>query len=304
MRALATYVMKGRMQAIVVVTVSAILSLLLPPLSYLSGGTVALVTLKLGSRQAMGVILGAAVATGILAFALFGTPAPVVVFLALLWIPVTSMAASLRSSVNLPRSLGLATVFATLLVLGFYSAVDSPSKWWQDLLGEWLATLPQDDPTSIQLFEAAIGEVSRLMTGAMAAGFLLSLSGALLLGRWWQALLYNPGGFAGEFQQLRIGRATTLLAGVLLAVGYIDGLLAAIAVELLMVVAVPFLLQGLAVAHALVVGRGAAKGWLIALYILLFLPFTMGQALTLLALSGAVDNWLDFRALLSRRATD
>ena len=54
-----------------------------------------------------------------------------------------------------------------------------------------------------------------------------------------------------------------------------------------------FVLQGLAVAHALVHGRGWSRRPLVAMYAVLFLVFSV--AAPLLAMVGILDNWLDFR---------
>jgi uncharacterized protein YybS (DUF2232 family) len=65
--------------------------------------------------------------------------------------------------------------------------------------------------------------------------------------------------------------------------------------DIFVVLLVPFVIQALAVAHALVHSRGMDKGWLVALYLLLVVA--NGHMLLLLGFIGAVDNWIDFRRL-------
>ncbi len=305
MRFLAAYVMKGRMQAILVTVVAAILSLLLPPLSYLSGAAVALVSLRLGFVQSAQVIAGATVATAVLAYPAMATPVPALVFLLALWLPVWVIALSLRRTMRLSRSLILAGLFGATLVLGIHAGTENPAAWWQEVFYEVMQTGVEQGAEPIPGLEQAIGEMAQLMTGMMAAGFAFSLIGCMLLGRWWQAILYNPGGFRQEFHTLRVGRLPAVTALILLLASQIDGAgLAGVAGDLAIVAATLFLLQGVAVVHGLVARTAVHSGWLVAMYVLLVLPVTMGQMAIVLIIAGMVDNWFDFRAFFGDKAQD
>jgi len=81
MRALAKFVMRGRLQAVMSVTVLGILSLLVTPVSVLSGAAVGLVTMRHGAREGMFVIIGSWFASSILSYLLFADILPAAVFL-------------------------------------------------------------------------------------------------------------------------------------------------------------------------------------------------------------------------------
>jgi uncharacterized protein YybS (DUF2232 family) len=116
-----------------------------------------------------------------------------------------------------------------------------------------------------------------------------------LLGRWWQAVLYNPGGFGDEFRRIRLGKALSLIALVLVGVSsMVEGQL--LYQDLMVVALVPFTVQGLAVIHAVIKRRKVHVGWLAGVYILLLIA--TGQMVLLLSFAGAVDNWIDFRGLV------
>ncbi|MCH7817034.1 MAG: hypothetical protein IIC60_10750, partial [Proteobacteria bacterium] len=116
----------------------------------------------------------------------------------------------------------------------------------------------------------------------------------LMLARWMQAALYNPGGFQKEFHGLRIElKVALLLLGLMLLANF--GVLVPSAWVLYL--AVPLMFSGLALIHAVVAKKKLSTMWLTALYVLL-LPFVM-QLIVLLAL---VDSWYDFRARLKSRA--
>lgn len=293
MRFLAAYVVKGRMQALLVAVVPALLSLFLPPLSYLSGAAVALVTLRMGVQQGLLLILGAVVILGLFGQLLMQNPMAGLIFALGLWLPVWGLALSLRRTASQERSLVLATLFGVMAVAAFHLGTEDPVQWWNSLLQDALqGTLEQLGEAERSQFTANLQAIATLMTGGAAAALSASLIGSLLLGRWWQAMLYNPGGFGEEFRTIRLGQTRSLLALLLLgAVLLLGG--GQLFQDIFTVMLVPFVIQGIAVVHALVKSRGANSGWLAALYVLLFVA--TGQMALLLAFAGAVDNWFDFR---------
>lgn len=306
MRALAAYVMQGRLQAILVAASMAVLSLLLPLLSYLSGATVALVTLRVGLRQGLVVILGAGVATGGLTLLTTGNPAPVLAFLFGLWLPVWILALSLKRTARLARSVLLAAMFGAALILGVHAGTENPAQWWFNLFEQMLREAAQQGATEgLPDMSGVLAEISRMMTGIMAAALTMTLIGSLLLGRWWQALLYNPGGFRQEFHELALGKIAAVVTAVLFLLDSLgaDGALA-ISGDLLIVAGFLFTLQGIAIAHNLVARAGANRGWLIGMYVLLVLPMTMAQMLIVLAIAGFGDNFFNFRELLNKKSED
>ena len=104
-------------------------------------------------------------------------------------------------------------------------------------------------------------------------------------------MLFNPGGFGEEFRQIRIGKKASigLLIGIALAVFTNNQMIT----ELIMVAIAIFMFQGLSLAHGLVKLREMGTGWLIVLYVLMFILFI--QMIVLLATFGLIDNFVDFR---------
>src|SRR3569833_696175 len=58
MRGFAQYIMRGRVQAMLVAVAMAILALVLPPMNYLSSAVIALVTLRRGWQEWLIIIVG------------------------------------------------------------------------------------------------------------------------------------------------------------------------------------------------------------------------------------------------------
>lgn len=278
--------------------VFAMLSLVLPPLTYFSGAAIALVVLRNGLHGGVRVLFGATLAVALIEFLLVQSVYPALVFLLALWLPAVLLAYWLRASTSLAQTLMLAAALGVIPVFAAHLMLDDPAIWWSGVLGEILQGAGTDAPNA-QL-QGLIETLSRSMTGIVAVAFVLNAAGSLLLARWWQARLYNPGGFQTEFHQLRLGlRFSLLAAGVLLINQLFDGWLALVARELLMLALLLLLFQGLAISHRLVALSGARPGWLVVLYLLLF--FSLPQTGITLALAAVLDNWFDFRAMVEQR---
>ncbi len=292
----ASFAMRGLQQATLLAVVTALLSMLIPPFSHLSGGVVGLVTLRMGYRRGLGVMLLATLvmAVGLLVLGLH--PGAALIYLMVIWLPVLLLAERLRLRTDYSACVvhgGL--IGASLLVAG-YLLLGEPATWWREhltaVLTQVMAPGNGHDPAEI----AAV--LAPIMTGVVAAAIAFGAVLTLTLARWWQALLYNPGGFRAEFHSLRLGRRVQWVALVLLALSFAGGGIAAFTVQLLVVLMPLFMLQGLAVSHALVARREAHVAWLFALYALLIAA--MPQTSVTLAVAGFIDNWLDLRALGKR----
>ena len=296
MRFLASYASRGRWQAVAVTTVTALLTPLLFPLSLLSGGVVSLITLKVGALQGlqlMGLSVLAILLVGlVLPAPMQGLPLALTVLM-LIWLPVWGLSLSLRRTADQGRSAVLAALFGGMVVMAFHIASDDPVQWWQQFALDYFSQVSEQLPPDERIqFEENITQTAAIMTGISAMGLSLSLLLSLMLGRWWQAMLVNPGGFGEEFRVLRIGRMPTLAIVLVVSMASFVGA-EGLSRDLLMVAIVPLLVQGMAVVHCLVHRNSANRGWLVAMYLLLVFA---GPVAIVLALAGAVDNWFDFRA--------
>ena len=302
MKALAEYIVRGRWQAVLVATVSGMMTFLLPPfssvLNYLAAAVVALVTLHVGKLQGLQVLFVAAALT-VLFYQLQGVQAAVVMVV-LLWVPCWILAAVLQQTRQLERALTGAVRFGAVLLLVVYGLFGDPVPWWverlhavKELLEQ--AGLPLADFTDDQL----VRDIAALLTGLVLASLIIGVLSSLLLARWWQSLLVRPGAFRDEFYGLRLGQIAGLLTlSAMLATRFTAGTTGELLAQLAMIMLVPYLLVGLAVIHSMVRQSGRSKGWLVAVYVALSI---LPQATLLLAGGGLLDTWVDFRRRLRPR---
>jgi len=298
MKALAGFIVRGRYQAILSASLCGMLAFVLPPFStltnYLGAAVVSLVTLRIGVSQGLLVMVAATVVT-MLFYQLMGVPpATIAVTVLMLWVPCWLISLVLRRTVNLASALLAAAVLGLLALALIYVVAGDPAPWWYEHLVLIRSTLEEAGlfPQGVSV-DALLQDLSRLMTGVVVASLALGAVCGLLVGRWWQALLVNPGGLHSEFCNLRFPQSTGLMVlGLMIVSRFIQGPASDMAAQGVLVMLVPYLFAGLAVLHGLVAQQGRGKGWLITVYALLGV---IPQTALLLSGLGLVDTWVDFR---------
>lgn len=293
---IATFAMQGRWQAAVITALLSFAALMLPPLSYLASGVVALTTLRIGPKEGVKVVAAATVIFTLLAGLLLGQFYLSVAFLLSSWLPVLVITLVLGYTRSLAASLLAASGLGLLVVFGAHLMLPDPAMWWQEILAPLIEMLGQQpgwqlDQTQTQQLVASL---SAMMTGLVAAGLSVNVMLGLLIGRAWQAKLFNPGGFASEFCQLNLGKQAALVTIVLMVIA-VSPLRESLSllVDCLPVVLTVFTLQGLSVIHTIVRRQQKHKFWLIAVYVLLVVM--MPQMVVLLATIGVLEQWMNFR---------
>lgn len=274
MRALANFVMQGRVQAAVVAFIG---------LPLISPAAVALVTMRRGAQDGSLLLFWAILPVLVTLnfsemnplLALFSIAGLVVVFGgALLLRKTESWPASLMGIVAISTAASL--LLAQLLPGHVQDLVTVVAEYLQQAQAE---LSPEQRLSAID---------QRVILGSIAYASALGAVSGLLLGRWWQALLYNPGGFQLEFHSIKM---SPLVAGLCV-------LSAALSVDQSYVwsnvFALPLLITGFAIVHAVVAHRSMGRVWLVMMYLgVVILPSFFALWLALLAV---LDSWIDFRS--------
>ncbi|WP_295388878.1 DUF2232 domain-containing protein [uncultured Thiodictyon sp.] len=298
MKPLAQFIMRGPASAVLVAWGTGVLSLLIPLVGLLSSASVALVTLRNGIGYGARVGGLAGLGCMVVCAMLLGSPWPALAVVLILWLPVWVLAAVLRFSRSLAFTAQVAGLAGAGAMLAIHALIADPSRHWLRLMEPFQTALVKDGGLDAGAAQALFEGLAPWLTGTFAAGLMLQVLLGLFIGRWWQAQVYNPGGFGADFRAFRL-HPVFGIAGVALAVagGWWPG--PGLLTDLLLVLSPLWLLQGLAVIHQLHRARGAHRGWLVGFYVLLvaFMPRT----LVLVVCIGLVDIWADLRARLGRR---
>ncbi|MEN8176877.1 MAG: hypothetical protein ABFS23_14015, partial [Pseudomonadota bacterium] len=212
MQWLAAFVMRGRVQAASVTAAFAAL----PLLSWFSGAAVGLVTLRRGPAEglltlAIGglllFVLGQIGAAGGSALALTGL---------VYWIPVAALATVLRSTRSLALALETGMLVAAVALVVQYLISADPVAFWQEALKPLADSLVESQVLPVQDADLIAREIAAWMPGMISTAVFMQAVISLLIGRWWQSLLYNPGGFRSEFHALRLSRLSALVVAPLM----------------------------------------------------------------------------------------
>lgn len=281
MRALAEFIMRGRVQAALVAFFGNLLPLISP-------ASVSLVTLNKGLSEGALLTLWALLP---LLIAFFVSDINAMVTLSSIVGVIGVMAASelLRVSASWARTLVFIVVFSGVaaLVLDFLFA--EQAEVFELVVANLFREIQQQQ-------ENAFIPERNFLLGVI--GYVIALTSVicLVLGRWWQAMLYNPGGFKLEFHQLRLGvvPAAILVAGVVVCnvapqeFSSWVGLLG-----------LPLLLGGLALVHYSAAFYQLGSHWLVIFYVVLFTVSPL--SLVLIGL-GFLDSIMNIRSRLVRRS--
>ena len=296
MNFLATYIMRGRMQAMIVASSLALLSLMMPPVSVVSSATVALVTLRRGAFEGLYVLVCSSVAAGLIGFLALGNYQFALLYVMVLWLPVWLISIVLREGRHLSLAVEIAILIGIFGVIGFYLYAADPAAMWKAVLSQMV---PADAPVAD--IQRTIDVLAHYMTGVVAAGSVFGLLFGLFLGRWWQANLYNPGGFKQEFLSLdtkpRLSIGSVAVVAVALAS---PGMISEIAWNVSILLFVLYTVTGTAVLHTVFAGKKLGRFMVPMLYITLFL---IPHAMLLVALVGLSDPWLNLRKKKSNQHT-
>jgi len=273
MKALAGFAMSGRRQAILAATLLGIL----PLLNFLSAPIVALVCLRHGKSEAMIVLAWALIPA--IAWAMAGDMIPLLTLLGgALLAGVLRSTGSWEFALLTAIGVGIAAQLALVVQPGFVELM-------QQQIDLVMANPELQSQVNVLPAEQ-MQQLLKMFYGMML--MLLSVS-VLMLARYWQAGLYNPGGFRQEFHQLRLSWKTSAVLCLLFV-------LTTFGTPMLQPFSILFVLPLLIGGVALVHGIAGLKKWPIAVMAIFYVAMMSPVMTQVLVLAAIADSWVDFRS--------
>lgn len=276
----ASYVMRGRRQAVIV----GLLFTILPLFGWVSNVVVSLVTLRKGAKEGaivlLWVILPAVVVAGlgnrlIILYGIIGGSLFTYV-----------LALILRRTQSWKAVLTASLLIGLLAVLLVHLWIPNISEVWVKQFGRY--ALLVKNQFNVVVNTAHLELFAKFATGFQVAFISLSVLINLILARGLQSMLYNPGQLRPELKVVRLSLWEVL---ILLAIGLLSFFGVTMAQDALPVIGLIFVLSGLSVFHAVADLRNVANKWIFLFYILLtiFFPY-IATALILFAVIDSVIN--------------
>ena len=281
MRGLAEFIMRGRWQALAVAVLGSVLVFAAP----ISAAAIALVTMAQGTRDGSWVALWSLLPALLLGWVSgdYGTG-----FLLLsVFVGAMVLAQTLSLSLALLAIVPVSAIGGVLLLTlnaAFLEAMLS-------MLDTWIAALQAESPESGESLNAFRPTVTQV-AGLMATGNALMASLSLLLGRYWQAVLFKPGAFGEEFRAFKLPSVLTALLVLVAMLGALNGSEAAAWSAL---AGIPVTLAGFALFHHIAKRQQLGGTFLTVGYVLWIIVDGLKVGLLLAVL---LDAFLD----LGRRA--
>ncbi|HHJ35650.1 MAG TPA: hypothetical protein ENJ87_07780 [Gammaproteobacteria bacterium] len=293
---LARFILKGQSQAALVAATMAVLGLILPPAAWISAAAIVLITLVHDPKSGLFTMAIASLGAAMFAFLIFATPQIAAMFVLLAWLPAWMSATILRQTVSLAFSLQILAMVSLLAVILLYMMFPNFGEFWREPLDQMVTQLAQQsNDFSLADLKQTEDWVIKFLPGLFVSSIMFGAVVSLLLGRWWQAVYYNPGGFAKEFQSLNLGKISALVAMTIILIAALVGNVFTVA--LASVVSVLYAMQALSLLHAVIRIRQVHTAWLMVIYLIMFF---MPHLVVLLILASFADPWLDVRQRIAK----
>lgn len=284
----ASYVMRGRRQAVIV----GLLFTILPLFGWVSNVIVSLVTLRKGAKEGaiilLWIILPAVVVASlgnrlIILYGILGGSVFTYV-LALILRQTQSWKAVLTASL-------LLGLFAVLLV---HAWIPNITEVWVNHFDHY--SLLFKNQFNIVVNASRLKLFAKFATGFQVAFITLSVLINLILARGFQSMLYNPGQLRPELKNVRLSLWEVI---VFLLIGISSFFGVAMAQDALPVVGLIFVLAGISVFHAMADLKNVTNKWIFLFYVVLavFFPYVA----IVLIIFAIIDSLFNLRYQLKRR---
>ncbi|WP_455375478.1 hypothetical protein [Kaarinaea lacus] len=328
MRALATYLLRGNKEAIIVVLVCSVLALLIPVFGLFNAVIVGLVSLRHGANKGLMLagISSAVIAAGILLFGALpegngseGLAAIGQWVVSLLGL--VALCGILRSTRSLQLTMLSALGAGVAVIVVFRLFVRDTVSWWQNSQFETVKELYNNAVESVLAQQAVVNHqmlesVSAYLVGIVVATFTAGLIIHLFLSRSWQAAMFNPGGFRDEFIQLRFSKNVAIapiICLVLFMLAGAENFVGYSCLAVIMIFAMLYTIFGIAVIFGVFKARnwhwGIVVGAVVAFLVVGTLQFRSLEypavmLILVFAFIGFIDTFLDFRKKAQSQSTE
>ncbi len=301
LRRFTDFVLQGRVQAMS----AAFLLAFIPVIGTVSILIATLVTLRKGAFEGALVLIASTLPLA-LSYAMSGGTEDMSFTLVILVIMIFSNILTWFFAVILERfntwnfTLELAALLGVLSIGVIHMLYPDVQTWWEGHLTTYFAKtvemadkISASDASSAEARAMAVAAIKPYATGFVTVAILSNALLQLLIARWWQAAMFNPGGLRQELHRIRLGHVAGVIfvLGILLA--YVGN---EFALDSMPVLYVTFFVAGLSVIHYFL--KGPKWGWIglgiIYLGVIWMAPFSI----IMIAMLALFDTGFDFRKRL------
>lgn len=260
----------------------------------------ALVTLRKGAFEGTWV-LAAALAPFLLGYVLSSEQSQVVLVATVTVLVVNILtwllAVILRQYPRWSVVLETAAFIGIVLICMIHWMFPAVQDWWMVQLTAYLnkttamlGSLAANDTGTTEQVRVLATNAKQYIVGFIIASLIFNAVLQLLVARWWQAAMFNPGGLRKELYQIRLSYISAAVFIAIIGLAYSGN---ALGIDLLPIMVTVFCIAGLSVIHNVFAHKNAGWFWIVLVYLCIIFIFPMGIAIV--ALLGLSDSVLDLR---------
>ncbi len=297
LRRFTDFILQSRMQAILVACALAVV----PVIGSISIVIAALVTLRKGQLEGAFVVIAATLGS-LLQYVIYPAANESNMLMVGIFVLIASnvltwlFAVILRRYQNWSLTLEIALVVGVMAVFVLHLIYPEIQGWWQTQLSNYLAQATsvidtvKPDAETIALQAELVNVMKRYATGLVMASVLFNALLQVLIARWWQAVIFNPGGLREELYRVRLSYATAALFMLGLALSFWG---VEVVIDAMPVLLMVFFVAGLSLIHCI---AGPWKlGWVSLILIYLAIMWLFPWSIAVVALFALVDTIVNVR---------
>lgn len=295
MRKIGKFLLTNDLYAGLIALLFALLPFFQIPVGFIASIIVGLITLRKGYKSGLFVLAWVALPPiALLVLKRYGSFDFLFLRCCLVWM----FALILRAYHSWRLVLAAVTLLGISAVLIFHLIIPDTTTWWTSILTKYINEFIElgvwkANPTETK---EIIDRLAPIATGLISFFILISTFIELMLARWWQSALFEPGRLQQEFLNIHLGKIAALIMTLIVGLIFFK---INVGQDLLPIALMPFMITGLSLLHLSVAKNKHMFIPAIFVYIgLVFLPFLI---VPLLAFAGYIDSWINFRNFTKRK---
>lgn len=270
------YILKGHVQAITTINILAILFFLSHLVLYPINVMIGLITLRKGALFGMQILFFSLISAYLISTILPFIDHHIVLTIFMLSIPVWIICIVLRHTKSQGMMLfGIALLCSMIIVIS-HIWIDDINLLWADRFSHFIANSPNSDE-----YQEILNKITelKLFNSVIMLSFLFNMIIIVLLARYWQSKLFNPNGFQKEFHGLYLPAGGLILVAMGAFMLFMpfgsQELWQYIGRDILIVMIMIYMIQGIAMIHRMVKQYRLTLVPLIIVYVSLFSLFPL-----------------------------
>lgn len=257
------------------------------PGTFLASIVLAFVTLRNGAKFGLAVL--AWIAVPALALMIKDVFANIFTMTFIHCLIVYVLALTLRNTQRWNDVLCIMTlVFIAFVGLIHFFIPDVASEW-QKVLMQFMQNWVSNGQTEPAYWPEIVNMFSKVGTGVIGFALMCFMFIELMLARFWQSIIYNPGAFKINMLKIRVNRWVALLLPISLALVIFTNNMTI--TDMLPVILFPLMVAGLVLIHCVAMSKSQLRFIVPIVYVFTFV-FT--YAICLWAIIGFIDAWFNF----------